>query len=146
MNETDQPSAADRGSELSAGLGLVKRLRFLASGQDDPHSVALTEAADEIERLRVTLHHVECGLRAAEEERDELRAANDRFGQRQAWWTDRMFELETERDALRAALELIAAPMRTDGTWNRDREACRELAAQALGRCCDSKSPNVCLD
>ena len=34
----------------------------------------------------------------------------------------------------RNALELIAAPMRPDGTWNRDREACRELAAEALGR------------
>jgi hypothetical protein len=28
----------------------AERLRFLANGQDDPHSVALDEAADEIER------------------------------------------------------------------------------------------------
>ena len=34
----------------------------------------------------------------------------------------------------RAALELIAAPQRPDGTWNRDREACRQIAAEALGR------------
>jgi hypothetical protein len=34
----------------------------------------------------------------------------------------------------RAALELIAAPMRPDGSWNRDREACRQIAAEALGR------------
>lgn len=34
----------------------------------------------------------------------------------------------------RKVLELIAAPMRADGTWNRDREACRQLAAEALGR------------
>lgn len=34
----------------------------------------------------------------------------------------------------REALELIAAPMRPDGTWNRDREACRQLAAEALGQ------------
>lgn len=33
----------------------------------------------------------------------------------------------------RKALELIAAPQRSDGTWNRDREACRQLAAEALG-------------
>ena len=32
------------------------------------------------------------------------------------------------------ALELIATPMRPDGTWNRDREACRQLAAEALGK------------
>lgn len=34
----------------------------------------------------------------------------------------------------REILELIAAPKRADGTWNRDREACRQLAAEALGR------------
>lgn len=34
----------------------------------------------------------------------------------------------------RQALELIAAPMRPDGTWNRDREACRQIAAEALGK------------
>ncbi|MGL4650619.1 MAG: hypothetical protein ACRC1H_14520 [Caldilineaceae bacterium] len=54
----------------------------------------------------------------------------------------------TRRPSLRAmdmreALELIAAPMRPDGTWNRDREACRELAAEALGRYEDSKPPNA---
>lgn len=54
----------------------------------------------------------------------------------------------TRRPSLRAmdmreALELIAAPMRPDGTWNRDREACRELAAEALGRYDDSKTPNA---
>lgn len=34
----------------------------------------------------------------------------------------------------REILELIAAPKRADGTWNRDRESCRQLAAEALGR------------
>jgi hypothetical protein len=34
---------------------LVKRLRFLASGQDDPHSLAITEAADRIELLEKQL-------------------------------------------------------------------------------------------
>ena len=33
----------------------------------------------------------------------------------------------------REALELIATPQRPDGSWNRDREACRRLAAEALG-------------
>jgi hypothetical protein len=32
----------------------------------------------------------------------------------------------------RTALELIATGPRPDGTWNRDREACRQLAAEAL--------------
>ena len=33
---------------------------------------------------------------------------------------------------LRAALELIAAPMRPDGTYNRDRAACGSIARAAL--------------
>jgi hypothetical protein len=37
-----------------------------------------------------------------------------------------------ERDALRAALELIASPMRPDGTYNRDRAACGTLARATL--------------
>ena len=37
---------------------LVKRLRFLASGQDDPHSLAITEAADRIERLEKALRWI----------------------------------------------------------------------------------------
>ena len=53
---TDKVAGPD-GSEFSEGLGLgptramVERLRFLASGQDDPKSVALAEAAAEIESL-----------------------------------------------------------------------------------------------
>lgn len=42
----------------------------------------------------------------------------------------------------REALELIAAPQRADGSWNRDREACRQLAAEALGRDTDSDVQN----
>jgi len=37
-----------------------------------------------------------------------------------------------ERDVLHAALELIAVPMRPDGTYNRDRAACGTLARAAL--------------
>ncbi len=37
-----------------------------------------------------------------------------------------------ERDALRAALELIAAPVRADGTYNRCREACEVVARDAI--------------
>jgi len=39
-------------------MDIVERLRFLASGQDDPHSVELTAAADEIERLREALREI----------------------------------------------------------------------------------------
>ncbi len=40
---------------------------------------------------------------------------------------------------MRSALELIAAPQRADGTWNRDRAACQQIAAEALGRYEDDK-------
>lgn len=41
-------------------------------------------------------------------------------------------ELEAENAVLKSALELIAAPKRADGTYNRCREACEELAREAL--------------
>lgn len=45
---------------------------------------------------------------------------------------ERLTRINAEVDLLRAALELIAAPIRADGTWNRDREACRQIASDAL--------------
>ena len=41
-------------------------------------------------------------------------------------------ELYAEICRYESALELIAAPVRPDGTYNRDREACRVLAHEAL--------------
>ena len=46
--------------------------------------------------------------------------------------TDAECDLICQVAMLRAALELIASPMRPDGTWNRDREACRQLAEKVL--------------
>ena len=39
---------------------------------------------------------------------------------------------DNEVARLREALELIASPMRPDGTYNRDRRACELLAKEAL--------------
>lgn len=51
-------------------------------------------------------------------------------GRRDCWLAEQcMWALEA-----RAVLELIASPKRPDGTWNRDREACRQLAAEVLAR------------
>lgn len=44
----------------------------------------------------------------------------------------RFDELVVKLDLTRAALELIAAPKRPDGTYNRCREACELLAKEAL--------------
>lgn len=39
---------------------------------------------------------------------------------------------QARAERLEEALRLIAAPIRPDGTWNRDREACRQIACDAL--------------
>jgi hypothetical protein len=41
-------------------------------------------------------------------------------------------DLKAENARLREALELIAIPVRSDGTYNRSREACEQLAREAL--------------
>ena len=46
--------------------------------------------------------------------------------------SDEMEELLECALKFERALSLIATPMRPDGTWNRDREACRQLAQDAL--------------
>ena len=33
---------------------------------------------------------------------------------------------------IESEISVIAAPMRPDGTWNRDREACRQIAENVL--------------
>ncbi len=43
-----------------------------------------------------------------------------------------VLKLLDENMRVRCALQLIATPQRPDGTWNRDREACRILAEEAL--------------
>ena len=43
-----------------------------------------------------------------------------------------LFEVQRENIRLREALELIATPKRPDGTYNRSREACEQLAREAL--------------
>ena len=40
--------------------------------------------------------------------------------------------LELRNAELESCLGLIAMPMRPDGTWNRDRAACQQLAQEVL--------------
>ena len=46
-------------------IDIVERLRFLAAGQDDLHSVELACAADEIERLREIVKWFACNCEGA---------------------------------------------------------------------------------
>lgn len=43
-----------------------------------------------------------------------------------------LFKIQDENARLREALQLIATPKRPDGTYNRSREACEQLARDAL--------------
>lgn len=45
---------------------------------------------------------------------------------------DAMQKMEEALDKAEAALQLIAAPKRSDGTYNRDRQACEKLALKTL--------------
>lgn len=47
--------------------------------------------------------------------------------------TGRQLEFyQTENKRMREALELISKPVKDDGTWNVDREACQQIAKTAL--------------
>lgn len=56
-------------------------------------------------------------------------AEMQRTGRAQA---DALAVAYSEIARLRAALQLIATPLRPDGTWNRSRAACMEIAQEAL--------------
>jgi hypothetical protein len=91
---------------------IIERLRAAIFDERLSTGALYTEAAREIEGLRIEIE-------VLEESRDGA-LLQDR---------DALF---TENRRLRAALELIATPPRPDGTWNRDRQACYELAREAL--------------
>ena len=65
-------------------------------------------------------------------ERDALRAALDEYGERMARSDANLAILIADRGTLRAALELIAVPMRIDGTYTIGRDECGYIAREAL--------------
>lgn len=80
----------------------------------------------------------------AEAEVEALREANDAFGRRQEWWTERMFTLEQECDALRAYAEQAVLAEREEcakvcdsrvvGDHNREDAEAARCAAAIRGR------------
>ena len=103
---------------------LTDRLRGGVYGID--RTPLCDEAANEIDRLRVQ------GL-MWRDERDALREqlANMRAADIHSCH-DGCTRSGCVNARLRNALELIAAPRRPDGTWNRERLACQQIAAAAL--------------
>lgn len=67
--------------------------------------------------------------------REELLAEQEELLAEHQAAVDMFSKYDTEREKnilLREALELIATPKRPDGTYNRSREACEQLAKEAL--------------
>lgn len=60
------------------------------------------------------------------------RKASNHIGDATEKVTQELAAAKAQIDRLRNTLELIASPMRPDGTWNRDRMACQQLAERAL--------------
>ena len=103
---------------------------------DKPTALRLAEMLDEDPRAKA--HHEEA---AAELRR--LHEANEAFGKRQEWWNERMFELETQCDALLEAMKLALdahglmmmsdPPQEAWKTW-RVEEKARAAIARAEGK------------
>ena len=98
----------------------LKHIKSWAQTQHDEDGKAiskiekkLAEANTEIDMLRGEVGYYE---------------ASERIKVMQAQLDAALLEVAKMHDAL----SLIATPMRPDGTWNRDRAACQELAIEAL--------------
>jgi hypothetical protein len=72
----------------------------------------------ELEAIKKYGHHPNCEIHTNGVHRSDSEIEIDR--------------LKAENARLREALELIAMPVRSDGTYNRSREACEQLAREAL--------------
>ena len=90
------------------------------AGVAECHSDRRTQAGTELPQTWMAAHEA---WNEAGRHTNELRHAVRALAARNAWALQ-----------AREVLGLIATPMRPDGTWNRDREACRQMAAEALGR------------
>jgi len=92
----------------------------------------LTEKTNEVARLRAENSQLQKELTKSESERLEIEDINGWIDSEFQIANKRALKLEAEVERFREALELIAAPMRPDGTYNRDRRACELLAKEAL--------------
>jgi SMC interacting uncharacterized protein involved in chromosome segregation len=60
---------------------------------------------------------------------EELREANEAFGRRQEWWSEKMFQIETEVEQLRNALYYISLASQNSMS---SKEECGRIARAAL--------------
>ena len=130
--------AADASESLDRLLGSLTdaRAALTAAERERDEFKALWELeAESKTRFAHRWQAAEAALADAQRERDELVLAHEKAGQ-EFEARMRMFRraeaAEARVETLQAALELVATPRRADGTYNRSREACEQLARAAL--------------
>ena len=96
----------------------IHLLRAELADERAEKSDALIAAVDDIERLTA--------------ERDDAAALAKNYAARMARSDAELAILIADRGTLRAALELIAVPMRIDGTYTIGRDECGYIAREAL--------------
>lgn len=90
--------------------------------------IKLTKAEEKIEELQAENAHLRETV--ANLKKDEKMFLNEHDENVRLHFEN--VDLKEQNIRMREALELIATPVRPDGTYNRDRQACEELAREAL--------------
>ena len=90
----------------------------------------LREQHEEIEELRELHQDVfDENMDMLEDEIQELREANETFGKRQEWWSEKMLQIETEVERLRHSLHHISLASQNSMS---SKEECGRIARAAL--------------
>ena len=115
----DDPQPSSDSPDYTRALEIYIHL-LLADFADEraKKSDALIAAVDDIERLTA--------------ERDDAAALAKNYAERMKRSDANLAILIADRGTLRAALELIAVPMRIDGTYTIGRDECGYIAREAL--------------
>ena len=106
----------------------IRQLTELAKAK----AAEITHLAVLLDAKQSQLKEVNSWLDECAKQRDDAAALAKNYAERMARSDAELAILIADRGTLRAALEIIAAPMRPDGTYNRDRAACGSIARAAL--------------
>lgn len=115
-------------AEIEALRAEVGRLRQLVNGGRGPLPTSAVAWLD------MSLGEASLAFdKKSDSNRANKRRVRELFHRVSAGYYPLYLEPQADRaERLAEALRLIAAPQRPDGSWNRDREACRQIAEEAL--------------
>ena len=109
----------------------MRKSKLKPDSKDEERSLGEPIDVDQLPRYSVAVID-------ANDSPTEAMSRIDKLAWREGWKSPDDFifyahSLELYVKRLRDTLELIARPKRPDGTYNRSREACEQLAREALG-------------